>query len=113
VGAIRGGRPQVEAADARPISSPGDLDLPAEVFDVLLGSLTKHGRANFERELLEAIRQAQKRNNLRPVREVLEAWYRTLVVRQHPDYEANLALARRSKERNGKTVDELMQELGR
>lgn len=105
----------MEAADTRPISRPRDLDLPPEVFDVLLESLTEQGRANFERQLLEALRLAQKRNNLRPVREVLESWYRTLVVRQHPDYQASLAAARQEpyREGEGETVDELMRELGR
>jgi hypothetical protein len=103
----------MEAADARPISSPRDLNLPPEVFDVLLKALTDEGRANFERDLLRAIQRAQKRNNLRPVREVLEAWYRTLIVRQHPDYQESLAWARQSEDLDGKTVDELTQELGR
>jgi hypothetical protein len=50
---------------------------------------------------------------LRPVREVLESWYRTLVVRQHPDYEENMAWARNSKETGGMTVDEVMREIRR
>ena len=103
----------MKAANARPISSPRDLDLPAEVFDVLLNALTDEGRADFERELLQAIQRAQQRNNLRPVREVLEAWYRTLIVRQHPDFEASMARARESTDRDGMTVDELMQDLRR
>ncbi len=103
----------MKAADAKPISSPKDLDLPPEVFDVLLSALTDEGRANFERDLLQAIQRAQKRNNLRPVREVLEAWYRTLLVRRHPDYQESLAWARQSEDRDGMTVDEVMQELGR
>jgi hypothetical protein len=103
----------MEAVNVRPISRPGDLDLPPEVFDVLLNALTDEGRANFERDLLQAIQRAQERNNLRPVREVLEAWYRTLIVRQHPDYEASVAWARESTDRDGMTVDELMQDIRR
>jgi hypothetical protein len=103
----------MKAVNVRPISRPGDLNLPPEVFDVLLNALTDEGRANFERDLLQAIQRAQERNNLRPVREVLEAWYRTLIVRQHPDYEANVAWARESTDRDGLTVDELMQDIRR
>jgi Family of unknown function (DUF6247) len=101
----------MEPADVRPISRPGDLDLPPEVFNVLLNALTDEGRANFERDLLHAIQRAQQRNNLRPVREVLESWYRTLVVRQHPDYAASMAWARGSEDEDGKTVDDLMREI--
>ena len=101
----------MKAVNVRPISSPSDLDLPPEVFDVLLNALTDEGRANFERDLLHAIQRAQERNNLRPVREVLESWYRTLVVRQHPDYEESMAWARNSKDTDGMTVDELMREI--
>lgn len=101
----------MERAHGRPISHPKDLDLPPEVFDVLLKALTEKGRANFERDLLRAIQEAQQRNNLRPVREVLEAWYRTLVVRQHPDYEGNLAWARRGKEQDAVPVEEFLRDL--
>ncbi|HEV8149559.1 MAG TPA: DUF6247 family protein [Gemmatimonadales bacterium] len=84
------------------------------MFKVLLNALTDEGLAAFQRDLLQAIQRAQQRNNLRPVREVLESWYRTLVVRQDPDFEASLTWARQSKDRDGiTTVDELMRELGR
>jgi hypothetical protein len=101
----------LEPAHRKPISHPRDLDLPPEVFDVLLSALTETGRANFERDLLHAIQQAQQRNNLRPVREVLEAWYRTLVVRKHPSYEENLTWARRSAERGAVSVEEFLRDL--
>jgi Family of unknown function (DUF6247) len=98
----------VERAHGKPINRPADLDLSPEVFDVLFKALTEHGRANFDRDLLRAIQQAQQRNNLRPVREVLEAWYRTLVVRQHPDYEGSLEWARQNKEQDAVPVEEFL-----
>ena len=101
----------MEPAHGKPISNPRDLDLPPEVFDVLLSALTEEGRANFERDLLRAIQQAQQRNNLRPVREVLEAWYRTLIVRKHPHYEENLVWARRGGERDAVSAEEFLRDL--
>ncbi len=101
----------VGAAHAEAISNPKDLDLPPEVFGVLLDALTEQGQASFTRELVEAIATAQRKNNLRPVHDVLEAWYRTLVVRQHDDYRAAMTWARTSQEREAVPVDEFFKEL--
>jgi len=97
-------------ADA--ISSPRDLDLSHEQFAVLLNALNEQGRENFTRDLIKALETAQAKNNLRPVKEVLEAWYRTLTVRRHPDYQRNLAWARESEEREALTVDDALGGLG-
>jgi len=96
---------------AQAISSPRDLDLSHEQFKVLLDALNEEGRENFTSDLVKAIEAAQARNNLRPVKEVLEAWYRTLVVRQHPDYQRNLKWARESEDREVQTVDDALEGL--
>ena len=95
----------VQSAD--PIRIPADLDLPHEHFRVLTEALTEQGRLNFALERIDAIERAQARNDLRPVRDTIEAWYRTFLIRQTPGYEANLEWARSSKERAGVPVEEL------
>ena len=101
----------MSAQPVEPISSPADLDLSHEHFRVLTESLTEQGWRNFMRELIEAIERAQERNDLRPVRDTMESWYRTLLIRQTPGYEANLAWARTSKERAGVPVEEILDSL--
>lgn len=64
---------------------PQDLELPPEIAEVFEG-LTDEGRRAYVHKLMEALEAAQATNDLRPVRDVIEAYYRTLRVRQHPEY---------------------------
>lgn len=99
------------AQATEPIRIPADLDLSHEHFRVLTEALTEQGRLNLTLELIDAIERAQARNDLRPVRDTIEAWYRTLLIRQTPGYETNLAWARKSEERSGAPVEEVLDSL--
>jgi hypothetical protein len=61
------------------------MHLPPEAFDVL-DKLGSKDRGRCARELFQAVKAAQDADDLRPVTEVIEAWYRTLLVREHPRY---------------------------
>jgi hypothetical protein len=78
---------------ADPIERPEDLALPPEAEEVF-DHLTEEGARNFSREIMHALYQAQAKGNLRPVRDVVEAWYRSLLLKQHPDYRATVRWAR-------------------
>jgi hypothetical protein len=62
-----------------------DLGLPPEAQEVLR-SLTDYGEDRFSGQIIQALFEAQKKGDLRPVLDVVETWYRTLLVRNHPDY---------------------------
>ena len=70
-----------------PIVSPSDLGLPPEMAEVL-DNLTSEGRRGFVRELADALALSQRENDLRPLLAVVEKYYRTLLVRRHPKYDA-------------------------
>jgi hypothetical protein len=70
-----------------------DLGLPPEAGEVF-ESLTESGDDHFSREIVQALLVAQAKGDLRPVLDVVEAWYRTLLVRKHPDYEVSARWAR-------------------
>lgn len=75
------------------IREPADLELPPEVGRVL-ESLTSPGRAQFIQEVTAAIVQGQRDNNLRPLQDVILAWYRTLLARQSTTFQRNVRWAR-------------------
>ena len=89
---------------------PARLERANEVF----ASLTARGRAKFISEFVEALYEARSTDNLRPLQDVVEAWYRTLVARRSPDYEAGIAWAREHEPSPDDLVDvqELRERLG-
>ena len=84
------------------IRQPRDLELPAEE-DALLAAiqqllhgdpkfsefaqmLTDKGVRGFAGELVSALVQAKHENDLRPVQEVIESWYRTSLFIREPGF---------------------------
>lgn len=92
------------------ITRPEDLGLPPEA-DEVLSHLTPGGSAAFSQEIMRALMQAQSKGNLRPVRDVVEAWYRTLVLRSQPDYMESIAWAQATHPREGSVAEELLTHL--
>jgi hypothetical protein len=79
------------------IERPQDLGLPPEAEEVF-DHLTEHGAENFSRDIIQALFRAQAKGNLRPVRDVVEAWYRSLLMVMHPDYDDMVEWARADDE---------------
>jgi hypothetical protein len=65
------------------------MERVSEVF----ASLTPDGQTQFISEFVEALFEARQTDNLRPLQDVVEAWYRTLVASRSPEYEAAVAWA--------------------
>ena len=59
---------------------PASVGLAAEFFPDLWSHLTDDGQRRFVDELLHTA----------SVRDVVDAWYRTLLIRTSPDYEAHM-----------------------
>lgn len=67
--------------------APSQLRLPMpEQMNAVLPHLSPEGTSAFLHEVLTALQAAQANNDLRPVQEVVEAWFRTLLLRQHPEH---------------------------
>jgi hypothetical protein len=101
---------------AEKITHPAQLWLPArlERANELFASLTPSGQAQFISEFVQALYEARRTDNLRPLQDVVEAWYRTLVARRSPDYEAGIAWARDHEPSSDDLVDvqELRERMG-
>jgi hypothetical protein len=84
------------SSSAEKITHPAELWLPArlERANEVFASLDAPSQAQFISELVQALYEARRTDNLRPLQDVIEAWYRTLVARRSPDYEAAVAWAR-------------------
>jgi len=93
-----------------PVVSPGQLDFPPEIVEVL-DNLTGEGRRAYIRQLSEAFVVAQHEADFRPVIAVVEAYYRTLLVRRHSRYDQ---LRKRVSKPPGKlmTVADVRRRLG-
>jgi hypothetical protein len=80
---------------AQKITHPAELRLPArpERVSEVFASLGPDGKTQFISELVEALFEARQTDNLRPLQDVVEGWYRTLVANRSPDYEAAVAWA--------------------
>lgn len=72
-------------AVSEPIERIQDLNLPPEA-ETVFEHLTEPGAERFSYEIVQALVRAQARGDLRPVFDVVDAWYRTLVMKTHPDY---------------------------
>ncbi len=105
------------------IRQPRDLTLPSEIWPMLKDHfktdevrqhLNPKGARIFQLEVLEALHQSIDTNDLRPVQEVLEAWYRTLIVLKDPGFARsyNWALKHPPNKKSGRDVKHLRHELG-
>jgi hypothetical protein len=93
------------------ISRPADMALPPKAEQVL-GLLTPERGRVFIQELLASMQTSQAQNDLRPMLNVVEAWYRTQVLQSDPDYQVSVKRARRlQRPVHGQTVEELRQQL--
>jgi hypothetical protein len=106
----------MSSTPAEKITRPAELWLPArlERASEVFASLTPKGQAAFISEFVEALYAARSTDNLRPLQDVVEKWYRTLVARRSPDYEAGIAWAREHEPSPDDLVDvqELRERMG-
>lgn len=91
------------------IRHPENLDLPPEAADVF-AALSPEGSQTFSQEILHALIKAQMKGNLRPVRDVVEAWYKTLVAVRSPLH-AQAATEARGRPGRSLPVEKLREEL--
>jgi hypothetical protein len=89
------------------ITRPQDLGLPPEAATVFK-HLTPTGAEVFSQEILLALMEAQAKGNLRPVRDVVDAWFGTLQLRAHPDYKRVARWARRYHPKAGLPAEKLV-----
>jgi hypothetical protein len=85
--------PKRTKAIQKAIADGGTVDptqLTAHVLAPILSSLTDHGKKRFGKEFSEAL-EASQSDDMRPVQCVVEAWYRTLIIRQDAKYFENMA----------------------
>jgi Family of unknown function (DUF6247) len=85
----------MSSAPAKKITHAAELWLPArlERASEIFASLPPDGQTKFIGEFVEALYEARRTDNLRPLQDVVEGWYRTLVASRSPDYEAGVAWA--------------------
>ena len=88
-----------------------DLRLPPRMVDVL-GRLKPEEAGRFNREMVGALSAAEQTNDLRALRDVIEAWYRTVLVTADQAYTASIAAAQKSRPRRGESVDDLRRRYG-
>ncbi len=96
---------------AAKLRSAQDLNLPPEM-DGVLGRLGPDDTARFSREIVAAIAASEQTNDLRPVRDVIEAWYRTVLVTSDGAYRASMAAAVKARPRRGESADDLRRRFG-
>jgi hypothetical protein len=77
-----------------------------------MARLTADASRRFMLEMLSALEAAEREDDLQPVRDVIEAWYRTVLITADPAYVANIEAAVRSRPRRGQTVAELRRRYG-
>lgn len=90
---------------------PSDLRLPPHLGEVM-ARLSGDGARRFTLEMVSALELAERENDLQPVRDVIEAWYRTVLVTADPAYAGNIGAALRSRPRRGQSVDQLRRRYG-
>ena len=88
-----------------------DLRLPPHLIDVL-GRLKPDEASRFNREIVGALSAAEQTNDLRALRDVIEAWYRTVLVSADQAYSDSIAAAQKSRPRRGESVDALRRRYG-
>jgi Family of unknown function (DUF6247) len=85
------------------IATPGGLKLPKD--EKVFEEMTNSDRARFAQQLLAALWESQRLDDLWPVRKVVESWYRTLLMRRLPEYEAAHKWARESRLTRDEALD--------
>ena len=113
-----GWRPMMAVAQ---IKRPRDFTFPASVEAIgeMLSGLTNDDLNEFANELIEALVASRDKDDLLPVRLVLESWYRTTLLRGDPEHAQLVTEAQQRS--SGKvpagvksqTVDELRSEIRR
>jgi hypothetical protein len=102
---------------AAPIRHPEDIDLPADEqkIDEVFSGLNSDGARAFVNEIIEAVQQAHDLGDLRPVQNVIEAWYRSLLFARDPDFPSALEAARDAEPGHARiySAEELREALGR
>jgi DnaJ-domain-containing protein 1 len=93
------------------ITEPQQLDLPPRAQEVL-ANLTDDSQREFISELLESLELAREHNDLRPTRDVIEAWYRTLLAQNQAEYEKRWDEALRDTSRSGYSPEQVRTRLG-
>ncbi len=88
-----------------------DLRLPPKLGDVL-GRLKPEDAGRFNREIVAAVSAAEQTNDLRALRDVIEAWYRTVLVTADHAYAGNMSSAVKARPRRGESVDDLRRRYG-
>jgi hypothetical protein len=63
---------------ADPIREPESIELPDEVEEVF-AALTDSGAKEFSGQLVAALRETVTRGDFRPVQDVIDSWYRSLL----------------------------------
>jgi hypothetical protein len=96
---------------AEPITEPRQLTLPPAAQEVL-ANLGEDEQREFISELLEALELAHQQNDLRPARDVIVAWYRTLIVASQADYEKKWDEALSDVSEDGYTLEQVKTRLG-
>jgi hypothetical protein len=106
----------MSSSSAERITHPAELRLPPrlERANEVFANLTPAGRASFISEFLQALYESRSTDNLRPLQDVVEAWYRTLVARSSPEYKAGVEWARKNDPSADDLLDaqELIERLG-
>lgn len=87
-----------------------DLDLPPEAREVFT-HLTEDGSTQFSQEIIAALWQAQEKGNLRPVKDVVDAWYRSLLIWRDSAHGDATTWAKRTRRRSGVPLEELRDKL--
>jgi hypothetical protein len=107
----------MSSSPAKKITHPAELWLPARLdrASEIFASLTPDGKTQFISEFVTALYEARKTDNLRPLQDVVEGWYRTLVANRSPEYEAGIAWASEHEPSSDELLDlpELRERLGR
>lgn len=87
---------------------PRDLSVPdkvVEAFGHLSEYLTGEGQQEFISEMLQALSLAAKLDSMSPVHEVLETWYRTLLLKSQQDFDTEMS--REDQEQPKLSVEEV------
>jgi hypothetical protein len=73
------------------LREPEELYEPPEhdeaMLATILGNLSEEAGREFARQVLGALNRARSEGDLRPINEVVESWYRTLLFRGRPKFD--------------------------
>lgn len=75
-----------------PITRPQDLDIPEKMQEVM-ADLNREGQSQFTAELLHALKDAERTNDLGPVQYVVNAWYVSRRFLTHPEIETAIEVS--------------------